>query len=56
MCTKLLIYQRRPEGQRCRISDILRLIKNEMLAEEYASEMNQTVNNFKLKWGYINEL
>ena len=51
MCTKLLIYQRRPEGQRCRISDILRLIKNEMLAEEYASEMNQTVNNFNLKWG-----
>ena len=33
--TKLIINQRRADGQKCNIHDILRAIKNEMLADEY---------------------
>ena len=51
ICTKLTIYQRRPDGQKCKLWDILRLIKNEMLADEYSSELNQNITNFNLKWG-----
>ena len=49
--TKLSIYQRRPNGQKCRIPDISRIIKNEMLADEYESELNQNMVNFNVKWG-----
>ena len=41
--TKLHIYQRRPDGQKCRITDVLRIIKNEMLANEYESELKQNM-------------
>ena len=49
--TKLLIYQRRPEGQKCKIPDILRIIKNEMLASEYENELKQNMVQFDTKWG-----
>ena len=51
ICTKLTIYQRRPDGQKCRLPDILRIIKNEMLADKHESILNQKMGNFNLKWG-----
>ena len=49
--TKLNIYQRRPDGQKCKIPDVLRINKNEMLADEYESELKQNMVNFNIKWG-----
>ena len=49
--TKLIINQRRPEGLRINICDILRSIQNEMLADEYDWEMNQRVDIFNKRWG-----
>ena len=54
--TKLTVYQRRPDGQKCKISDILRMIKNEMLADEYESELKQNMVNFNIKWGAYKQI
>ena len=54
--TKLIIYQRRPDGQKCKISDILRIIKNKMLADEYESELKQNMVNFNIKWGAYKQI
>ena len=39
-----------------KISDILRIIKNEMLADEYESELKQNMVNFNIKWGAYKQI
>ena len=51
LITKLIIYQKRPDGLKCNIYDVLRSVKNEMLADEYECEINQRMEKFSQKWG-----
>ena len=48
---KISVYQRRPEGLKINIDDVLRSIKKEMLADEYDCEVNQSVDTFNESWG-----
>ena len=49
--TKITLYIKRSDGVEMRLYDILKITYNEMLNDEYDSEIHQQTERFETRWG-----